>query len=545
MARCDVVVIGSGHNGLGHAAYCAQLGLDVVVIEAASTVGGLLSTEEVTLPGFRHNLHAVTLGSYAPFYRDFDLRAVGVRFVKPPVEYVMLLRDRHLTIRCGDPVANYHAIAAFSRHDAEAIRDLYHRFHRTWLAEFYSAPLPAGQRGQGLPTPDGREYNRLCAMSFREAVDEAFESEEIKLFFCLRAMEITGDVGLGASTATRDYRVTGDFLFRLAFDEEYHIVLGGTNELAQGIARLLSHLGARILTGSPVARILIRDGRAHGVRLANGETLEARAVVSGANFGTTMLDLVGEQHLDPRFVERVKSLHGSRVGKFDVHLAVRNPPRYRIPEARNALCLFLGYEGLEDIESRWAEVLAGTFPATPSFHCGCTSIYDPESAPDSGHTLYLWQFIPAALSRSTSEATADEYLERILGRWRQYTADLSDAHILGRYGYSLANWKAKQAHPYGGVPVSHGQYYDRRPVPECADYRTPIAGLYLCGAANHPGGSVRFGPAYNAARVIAKDLGLKPWWAEGLVAGTPLASTTADEGARSTREGRPRASPAC
>jgi phytoene dehydrogenase-like protein len=337
-------------------------------------------------------------------------------------------------------------------------------------------------------------------------------------------MEITGDVGLAALDATADYPGTGDFLFRLAFDEEYHIVLGGTNELAQGIARLLARQGARILTSTPVERIVVRDGRAQGVRLANGETLEARAVVSGANFANTMLDLVGEEHLDPRFVERVKGLRPSRGGKFDVHLAVSIPPRYRAPEAREALCLFLGYEGLGDIETRWSEIQAGTFPVRPSFHCGCTSIYDPDSVPDGGHTLYLWQFVPAAVSRGTNEETAPGYLERILARWREYTADLGDAQILGRYGYYLANWKTKQAHPYGGVPLSHGQHYDRRPLPECADYRTPVPGLYLCGSASHPGGSVRFGPARNAAQVIAKDLGLKPWWNENLVPGTPLVS---------------------
>lgn len=524
MPRCDVAVVGSGHNGLGLAAYCARLGLDVAVVEAAPKVGGLLSTEEVTLPGFRHNLHAVTLGSYAPFYRDFDLRAFGVRFVRPPVEYVMPLPGRHLTIRCGDPAANYAAIAAFSRHDADAIQDVYRRFHRAWLEEYYSAPRPAGQRGQGLSTADQREYNRLCAMPFRAVVDELFESEAIKLFFCLRALEITGDVGLGARAALADYPGTGDFLFRLAFDEEYHIVMGGTNELAQGIARLLQHLGARVLTGSAVERIVVKDGRVAGVRLANGETLEARMVVSGGNFAHTMLDLVGAEHLDARFVERVKGLRPSRVGKFDLHLAVSTPPRYRVPEAREALCLFLGYEGLEDIETRWSEIVAGTFPAKPSFHCGCTSLYDPDSVPGGGHTLYLWQFVPAAVSRGATEAAAGEYLERILGRWREYTADLSDAQILGRHGYYLGNWKMKQAHPYGGVPLSHGQYYDRRPLPECADYRTPIRGLYLCGSSSHPGGSVRFGPARNAAQVIASDLGLKPWWTGDLVPGTPLAS---------------------
>jgi phytoene dehydrogenase-like protein len=269
---------------------------------------------------------------------------------------------------------------------------------------------------------------------------------------------------------------------------------------------------------------VVQDGRARGLRLASGEVLEARVVVSAANFTATMLHLVGEEHLERGFVDTVKALPPGRGGKFDLHLAVERAPRYRIPEAREALCLFLGYDGIEDIETRWSEIVGGTFPARPSFHCGCTSVYDPDCVPGSGHALYLWQFVPAAVSRGMTEASAGQYLERVLDRWREYTPDLGDAQILGRHAYYLSNWTTTLAHPYGGVPVSHGLHYHRRPLPECADYRTPIGGLYLCGSASHPGGSVRFAPAYNAAQVIAKDLGLKPWWSRDLVPGTPLVS---------------------
>lgn len=524
--KCDVLVIGSGHNGLGLAAYCARAGLNVMVVESAEKVGGLLSTEAVTQPGFRHSLHAITLGSYAPIYRDFNLEAFGVRFLKPPVEYVMLLPDSHLTIRCGEPRSNYKAFANFSRRDAQTIEDLYRRFHKTWLREFYSAPVASGERGQDLPDGDRRDYNRISGLSLREAVDQLFESEAIRLFFCLRAIEITGDVGLGARAAVSDYPGTADFVFRLAFDPEYQILVGGTNELAQGISRLIQSLGGAVLTGSPVVQILVRDRKAVGVRLADGQTIDARAVVSAGNFVPTMLNLVGKEHLDAAFVAAVKGLQGSRVGKFDVHLAVSDPPGYRIQEAREALCLFLGYEGLADIDTRWREICSGAFPATPAFHCGCTTVHDRGSAPPGRHALYLWQFVPVELSRSVTPETEGPYLERILARWREYTPDLTDAHIVGRYAYYLNKWTNRQAHPYGGLALSHGQYYDGRPLPECADYRTPVEGLYLCGSSSHPGGSVRFAPAYNAAQAVVKDLGVAPWWKHELIHGTPLVSAS-------------------
>lgn len=525
MTNCDVLVIGSGHNGLGLAAYCARAGLDVVVVEAAPAAGGLLSTEEATLPGFKHNLHAITLGSYAPFYCHFDLKNFGLSFVKPPVEYVALFPQAHLIIRCGQPVANFKALANFSRRDAQTIEDLYRRFHRAWLREYYSAPFPPGERGQSLPGGEQREYNRICNLSFREALDELYESEEIKLLFCLRCIEVSGDVALASKGAIPDYRGTGDLVFRLAFDEEYQICVGGTNELAQAIVRLIRSFGGRVITGAAVIKILVDGQKATGVKLVDGTTITARSVVSNSSFVGTMLELVGEEKLAGRFVEAVKNLRSSSAGKFDLHLAVTDAPRYRIPEAREALCLFLGYEGLGDIETRYAEIQAGEFPARPAFHCGCTTLHDPTCAPRGAHTLYLWQFVPGKISRAVAGPVAESYTERILAQWRQYTSDLSDRAILGRHAYYLGNWQNRQSH-WGAVAYSHGQYYRGRPLAECSDYRTPIDGLYHCGASSHPGGNVRFAPAHNAAMAVLKDLGRTPWWSQDLIPGTPLVSAS-------------------
>ncbi len=514
---CDVIVIGGGQNGLGVAAYCAKAGLKVVVLERAEKVGGFLSTEAVTLPGFKHSLHAITLGSYVPFYRHFDLKAFGVEFAKPPVEYAMLLPERHLIIRRSNPQANYAAIADFSERDAQAIEDLYRRFHATWLEEFYSAPVP-GERGRALPDSQRREYNRLCALSLREAVEDSFESDAVRLFFCLRAMEFTGDPALGSTR--QESRGTGDILFRLVCDEEYQIVVGGTNELAQGIARMIERWGGQVLTGSPVAKILVDSGRATGVQLADGTTLMAKTVVSNVGFPTTMLQFVGESYLTPDFAQAVKSLRWQITGTFNLHLAVSEPPIYQFPEAWESLCVFLGYKALADLDTKWAEIVQGRFP-TPAFHCGCTTLHDPSCAPPGSHTLYLWQTIPGEMSRLMTEEKASEHAEQVLRRWREQCPNLTNERILGRYIYNLTKWKNAQTNS-GGVAYSYGQYYDRRPLAGYSDYRTPITGLYHASASSHPGGGVRFGPAHNAAKIIFDDLGIAPWWSQELRPGMPL-----------------------
>ena len=515
---CDVIVIGGGQNGLGVAAYCAKAGLDVVVLERAEKVGGFLSTEEVTLPGFRHSLHAITLGSYIPFYQHFDLKAFGVEFAKPPVEYAMLLPDRHLIIRRSNPPANYAAIANFSARDAQTIEDLYRQFHATWLEEFFSPPVQ-GERGRALLDSERREYNRLCSLSLREAVEDCFESDAVRLLFCLRAMEFTGDPALGSTS--KESRGTGDILFRLVCDEEYQIAVGGTNELAQGIARMVKKWGGKVLTRSPVAKVLVESGAATGVQLADGTTIRARTVVSNVGFSTAMLDLVGERYLTPEFVQAVKNLCSPISGTFNLHLAVSEPPIYRAPEARESLCVFLGYKALADLDTKWTEIEQGRFPTKPAFHCGCTTLHDPSCAPPGSHTLYLWQTIPGEMSRLMTEEEAGEWAEVILQRWREDCSNLTDERILARYIYYLTKWKTTQTNS-GGVTYSHGQYYDRRPLPGFSDYRTPIQGLYHASASSHPGGGVRFGPAHNASKIIFDDLGIAPWWSQELTPGMPL-----------------------
>ena len=209
----DVVVIGGGQNGLGVAAYCAKAGLRVIVLEASEKVGGFMSTEPATLPAFRHSLHAITLGSYIPFYRHFDLRAFGVTFAKPPVEYVMLLPDRHLTIRRSEPTVNYKAIAKFSKKDAQAIEDLHRRFHRAWLGEFFSPPVE-GERGRTLPDGERREYNRLCSLSLREAVEECLGKRRSQAFY----VPACHGVYRGSGTWLDGKRVAGNGGHSISFD---------------------------------------------------------------------------------------------------------------------------------------------------------------------------------------------------------------------------------------------------------------------------------------------------------------------------------------
>ena len=247
-------------------------------------------------------------------------------------------------------------------------------------------------------------------------------------------------------------------------DEEYQICVGGTNELAQGIARMIERWGAKVVVGARVARVLVENGKATGVQLADGSTIRSRIVVSNAGFTGTMLNLVGEEHLAPGFVQEVKNLHPPVGGSFNLHLAVSELPVYRVPEARESLCIFLGFEGFADLQVKWSEIERGVLPAKPSFHCGSTTTHDPSCAPPGAHTLYLWEQISGKVSQGMTEEMAQEYGERVLKRWREYSPNLTEDRILGKYLYRFGKWKNQQVNS-GGLSLSRGQYYHRRPLP--------------------------------------------------------------------------------
>ncbi|MBI2183536.1 MAG: NAD(P)/FAD-dependent oxidoreductase [Thaumarchaeota archaeon] len=510
MADFDAIVIGAGHNGLGLACYLAKSGLKVLVCEAQSKVGGFLHTEEVIL-GYRHSMHAITMGTYPPIYRDFDLAQYGTRLIRPEVQFGMILDKKALVVHNGQPKTTFKSVAKFSLRDAKRMEQLHRRFHATWIREYYSPPMPSRERGQGLNSEDRREWQRICSMSPREVIEEFFESEMVKLFLCARSLE-EGSEGYSAVSRTKVdvFRGAGDYVFKILTDPEYCIPEGGSRRLAEGLARIVEAHGGTILKNSPVSKIIVKDGRAAGIKLVNGTIHEAKKLVACNVDIKTMLELVGEENLDANSVAKIRSVIPPDSGKFDLHIASNEPPQYTNIDdqaVNRALNVFVGYESLADVDRHAAESAAGKFPEKPSFHGGCQTLYDKTLAPPGKHTLWEWLFTSPRISTTMTPSNVEEYKERVLSRWQQYAPNLKTA-MTETYHYAT-----RKGGLTGGTPsIGYGQYYDNRPIPELSGYRTPIQGLYLAHSACHPASTVRYGPAYNAMTIIARDLGIKKWW---------------------------------
>lgn len=540
MEEFDVIVIGAGHNGLVLANYLVRCGLTVLVLERRMEVGGGLSTEEVTLPGFQHNLHSYfhdTINIMAP-YLDLTLERFNARYYRPPVQAGIALRDgRAITLHL-DLETTCASIGRISPRDAVAYRKMAEDYadfmEAVVVPALYTRPqLPSYQVGVLEASPEGLEFLRMGRRSPAEVLDEHFEDPHVKALI-LHQLPIPRGI-------LPDYHGLGTVIPLVVSQVEHsQICLGGSHVLAHALWRSLFAHGGMCYGLRGVSRILVEDGRAVGVETEQGETFRARrAVVSSVDLPQTFLTLVGEEHLDPAFVRKVRGFALDEFSIFGVHLALREPPRHLAaafdPDIDRAFKLNIGLETPTDYQRLWAEIRAGELPETLGFFCSVPTLFDPSQAPRGRHTALLWQPAPYALADGGPErwdAVKDKFMDRCIARWREYAPNLTPDNILMQAALSPLDIERKLSNMRrGGVFMGRmalGQIEYFRPLPELSQSRTPIAGLYLCGACMHPGGGIIGGPGYIAADVIADDLGLEKWWEKE----TEVASVLSHHGER-------------
>jgi phytoene dehydrogenase-like protein len=528
----DGIIVGSGYNGLTTAGYLAKAGLRILVLERRMQYGGATITEEVTRPGFYHNLHANFIWSYGPPRQDFELHRYGFKQMYGEIERCYLFEDgTTLTTYTDDPYRTYQQFraAGIPRSDLDALEEVYHRFLTKVEEEFYAPPKPNDQRGGGLGEVDRKEYQRLCDMTGRELIEELYESDRLKTFIsmnaCVRGMP---DFAPG----------TGDFFMRYAASPKLGIIRGGTHQLAHALAAFFFAHGGIILNDADVARIQVESGRAVGVELHDGRSFRAtRFVASAIDPPGTFLKLVGEEHVSDTIVQRCRDWEvEEHTALFGLHAATDVAPDYTPTypeEANRALAIFMGVNSLADLDEHWRQIENGELPDRSGGDACCHTVIDPSYAPPGKHTLLFWQFVPAADKLKDGKTYDDVkagYLEHMAERWHQFAPNLTPDVYLGTYAYTPADIQARIVNMVGGGcrqgAYTGGQWGWSRPFPEANDYRTPIEGLYLCGSACHPGGSIHFGPGYNAANAIAEDLQVQKWWPPYRVQGKPMLSST-------------------
>ena len=525
--KYDVIVLGAGPNGLTCGAYLAKAGLKVLVLEKRNEVGGGLATEEVTIPGFYHNLHAIymMMTEYAPVYQDFQLEErYQIRHVYPPLQFAMPLADGRCLCLYSDLDRTCESIAQFSKKDADTYREIYHRYKD--YVQYFVAPAtyyPAAPLLDAVTkmqeTDIGRELFEISEKSPQDIINELFENEYVKTLM----LYITGIWGL-------EYDVTGvGYLVPLYINRatNYKLAVGGTHTVASALNRVIVENGGLTATSRRIKRIVVEDGTAKGVEMEDGTLFEAeKAVVSTLDTHQTFLRYIGKENLSGEFVEGIESWMWEAESLFAVHLALEEPPSFTVagadPELNKANIYVIGFESMTDLINHYEAIRNGELLKGGGFHCSFPSVHDPKQAPPGRCAGLITELAPYNLK----DGGADQWY-----KYKFQEAHADDLlNTLAKYAPGIAEkvlWK-NWCSPRGiedrfpdmvQGSFKQGAYHPlqmgyNRPNSECSNHRTPVKGLYLGGSCTYPGGTVLFGAGYLAANAVAEDLGVQKSWSE-------------------------------
>ena len=516
--RYDAIVVGGGHNGLVAATYLGQAGKRVLVLERRSTVGGAAATEEIA-PGFRCPTGAALCGLLRREIVD-DLRLAGHGFSLLPVDPTSVLLGGPRPLRLWrDEAKSQSEIATFSGADAAAypkFRSLMIRIARVIDPLFLSIPpsvetptlgeefflFRRALRLRRLGKNVMYEAMRLPFMSLHAVLGEWFESEPLKA-----SLALDGLFGVFRGPWS-PYTAFGLFHHYLAEVDggSWAFVRGGTGALPAALASAARAAGVTIRTDAEVRRILSPDGRAGAVELADGERIEASAILSNADPKRTFLRLVEPVDLGADFLLRVRN-YSSDGCVSKVNLALDGVPRFPALDGF-APPHFQVAPDLEYIERAYDDAKHGGVSASPTLDVTIPSVADPSLAPSGKHVLSaVVQYTPYRLRNGAWADQKEPLRERVLEILSTHIPNLRSlvtaAEVLtppdleARFGLS-------GGHMHHGEMTLHQQYV-LRPVPGWGRYRTPIPGLYLCGSGAHPGGGLTGAPGYNAARAVLED----------------------------------------
>ncbi len=518
-ASYDVIVIGAGHNGLVAAATLARAGRRVLVLERRPLVGGAAITEEF-YPGFRGSPGASLCGLLRPeIVQELGLLQRGLQFLPLDPEVVALSEDAKPLRIWRDADRTAQELTAFSARDAAA----FPAFHSLMVSLasvvdplLVQAPpevsewrwadqlllLRPGLKLRRMGKGTLNQAIRMVPMSLQAVLGEWFETERLRAALAVDALQGTFRGPYSPETA---FALLHHYVPAVHVDG-WSLIRGGMGNLTRLLAAAAREAGAAIRTGADVARLLTKDGRATGVRLASGEIVLAGAVLSNADPKRTFLRLVDPSELPLDFLHHIRHIQTEGV-VAKVNLALDGAPS--VPGGGSVPGPHLRIApSLEYLERAYDDAKYGAVSAKPFLDIVIPSLVDPDLAPPGKQVMsVLVQYAP--YHRKEGDWTADREA------FGDSVVDLLDAHlpglrrlVIGREVLTPVDLEARfgltDGHIYHGE-MTLNQQLVLRPAPGWSRYRTPIAGLYLCGSGAHPGGGVTGAPGWNAAHAVLQD----------------------------------------
>jgi len=521
----DAIVIGAGHNGLTAAGYLGKAGLSTLVLERRPVVGGAAVTEEFH-PGYRNSIASYVVSLLrSEVIRDLELVKHGFERI-PMAGDLEICRDDHLFLT-GEEANDRAQVGKYSAVDYDAmcrfkalVDEIGTVVRNQWLREPPALGFAFSDLG-GLVRA-GRDMGRLSAdhryrllqmftSSAADIIERWFESPIV------RSMYASHCVSGNFASFHRPGSAIPFFHHALGEtdgpDGGWGLPRGGMGAITQAMASFARSVGVEIRTDAPVERVLVEGGRACGVRLASGETISSRAVLSNADPKRTFLKLVDPEQLPAEFVADIRRLRMGHAS-LRINLALSGLPELRDypdstigPQHQSAIVVF---PPMAVMEQNYHQALAGELPEEPRLDMLIPSTLDDSLAPPGHHVMSLlckyYPFEPGGGRNwdDLREPVADDVL-RYLSRYMPNIESL----VVGRQ--VLTPLDLERVFGLTEGDIFHGrhdldQIFSLRPHPAAAKYRTPLEGLYLCGSGAHPGGAVSGAPGHNGAMKVIRDL---------------------------------------
>lgn len=521
---CDVIIIGGGHNGLVCAGYLAAAGMSVRVLERRHVVGGAAVTEEFH-PGFRNSTASYTVSLLNPkIIRDLRLHEHGLRVVERPFSNFLPLNDSSYIKLGGSLVDTQREVVRFSTSDAEKLPAYYQMLDRVAnvLKDLLLETPPnvggglhdlmqawkTGKRFKALDMSARRDVLDLFTKSAGDMLDQWFESEPIKACFGFDSV-----VGNFASPYTPG---SAYVLLHHVFGEVngkpgiWGHAIGGMGAITQAMAAEAKARGVEISLNSPVANLLVSNGKASGVVLEDGSEILAKRVVSNLNPKLLFQKLVASEDVSPEFAQRVDAYQcGS--GTFRMNVALDALPRFTChpePGPHHSSGIIMA-PSLKYMEQAYFDARTLGWSKNPIVEILIPSTVDDSLAPAGKHVASLFcQHVSPTLPDGKNWDDAREVVADLMIDTVNKFAPNFKASVIARQIHSPLDLERKFGLVGGDIfhgALSLNQLFSARPILGYGDYRTPIKNLYQCGSGTHPGGGVTGVPGHNAAREILRD----------------------------------------
>ncbi len=523
----DVIVIGSGHNGLVNACYLQKAGLNVLVLEKNDWIGGAAVSRELH-PGILYSNCSYVCSLFRPeIMRDLELPKHGLQIVA--------IEGGTVFTRDGDYLAsfrNYHAkkreLERFSVKDSEA----YSRYSRDILKQcrfiqpllMRTAPDPASfkfrdlsemlyllRKVNDLTASELADTVRFWTMSISDFLDEYFENDVIKA-----SLAVSGIIGtaLGPMSPGTAYVLLHHYMGEVDGSiGAWGYARGGMGAISKALTSSFRAMGGTLLNNSEVEKVDIRGARVKGVILKNGDEYLARNVVSNADVKRTFLKLTDPEHLPPNFVKKVNNfkIRGSS-GK--VNIALDSMPNFPVISDNNP-CLkgdIHFTDSIERMERAYDDWKMGTWSRDPFLDMMIPTLTDPTMAPPGKHFMSCFvQYCPPKVGgQNWTKENKEAFGETVIQQIADYSPGFKDKilHMEVRTPKELEEEVGLTEGNIFQGELTFDQLLFNRPIPGYAQYRSPIKGLYMCGSSTHPGGGVMGAPGRNAAVEILKDLNM-------------------------------------